>query len=399
MNYENPTRARIGMHGNFGGKDYRVLGRVVMGETEDGETYYWNEFNLHGDDGSYADLVYEQTERGGEWRLFTMFEPEYPVTAADAATKRVGDRINLTGEDVRVTFVGSSRVYHIEGKAPEDVEVGDVAKYFNAETGRDMQVVSWTGEDVEYYNGVAIPQNVVASAFNLPRTSEAEFFTGSGSSSWLGSNTPHYDIGVKFLLKGALVLFFFIVIFGRNISCSMDSESAPVKKVLAGVMPLTVGATGKILDRNYHITAHAVMEIAEVGLCYERHEYELTDDNGRTAVLVCGLKPEEKDWHLFESVFVIQPPKPQECAAKKTGDILKLEGTTATVRELFLSTTRQAESAGPTDLHTGDVRFGFEADAGGDPLLVSWTVSTITIQRGKNISPKDTAAALATPAK
>ena len=141
MSFANPTRLRIGMHANFGGKDYRLVGRVVMGVTDDGETYYWNEFNLEGKDGSYADLVYEESERGGEWRLFTMFEPEYPMTAADATTKRIGDRLNLTGTDVRVTLLDTSRVYRIEGKAPEGVEVGDVAKYFNAEAGSIMQVV------------------------------------------------------------------------------------------------------------------------------------------------------------------------------------------------------------------------------------------------------------------
>ena len=146
MNFANPTRLRIGMHANFGGRDYRLIGRVVMGVTDDGETYYWNEFNLEARDGSCADLVYEETERGGEWRLFTMFEPEYPMTATDAATKRVGDSLNLTGTDVRVTLRDTSRVYHIESKAPEGVEVGDVANYFNAEAGDVMQVVSWPGE-------------------------------------------------------------------------------------------------------------------------------------------------------------------------------------------------------------------------------------------------------------
>ena len=71
MSFANPTHLRVGMPGNFAGKDYRVIGRVVMGETEGGETYYWNEFNLEAGDGGYADLVYEETERGGEWRLFT----------------------------------------------------------------------------------------------------------------------------------------------------------------------------------------------------------------------------------------------------------------------------------------------------------------------------------------
>jgi len=63
-----------------------------------------------------------------------MFEPECPISAADAATKQVGDRINLTGEDVRITVRSSSRVYHIEQGAGS-VELGDVANYFNAQAG------------------------------------------------------------------------------------------------------------------------------------------------------------------------------------------------------------------------------------------------------------------------
>ena len=104
MSFENPTRLRIGMRGNFSGRDYSVVGWSVLGETEGGDVYYWTEFNLEATSGEKATLVYEAGERGVQWRLFTLFDPEYPMTAADAATKRVGDRLNLTGDDVRVTF-------------------------------------------------------------------------------------------------------------------------------------------------------------------------------------------------------------------------------------------------------------------------------------------------------
>jgi len=58
-----------------------------------------------------------------------------------------------------------------------------------------------------------------------------------------------------------------------HFSCSTGYESAPVKKVNAAAPPLTVGATGKLLGWDYHISAHAVVEIAEVGARFERHEY------------------------------------------------------------------------------------------------------------------------------
>jgi hypothetical protein len=395
MSFANPTQLRIGMNGNFSGKDYRLVGRVVMGETEDGETYYWNEFNLESKDGGYADLVYEETEHGGEWRLFTMFEPEYPMTAADAATKRVGDHINLTGEDVHVTLRSSSRVYHIEGKAPEGVDVGDVANYFNAKAGNDMQVVSWTGEEVEYYNGVNVSQSLVAGAFHLPRASDAARLGGTENSSWLGSNEEHYDSGAKFFLKFAVLLFVFIIVFGRHFSCSTDYESSPVKKIPAGPPPLAIGATGKVLDVNYHVTAHAVVDIAEMNARFERHEYQLSDDNGQTRLLVCGLKPDDPNWSLFESQLVLPAPRPQDCATNKVGDQVSFNGVTGTVHELFLSTTRQVEGPAPPDWLAGDQRFGYEVLAEHSPLLVRWNSAAVGIQRGVNLTAKEILAAFA----
>ena len=185
MSLANPTRLRLGMQGTFSGKTYRLVGRVVMGVDDGGEIYYWNEFNLEASDGGGATLVFEDTERGGEWRLFTMFEPEYPMTAVDAATKHVGDRLNLTDTEVRVTLRGTSRVYRIEGKAPEGIKVRQYAKYFNAEAGNLMQVVSWTGDEVEYYDGETLSRRAVETAFNLPRAAFSSL-SGSGVSNWLG---------------------------------------------------------------------------------------------------------------------------------------------------------------------------------------------------------------------
>ena len=127
MSYENPTQLRIGMHGDFAGKDFRLVGRSVLGVDIAGETYYWNEFNLEAKSGETATLVFEETETGGDWRLFTQFEPDFPLTAADAATKKVGDSLNLTGTDVRVTLVQRSRVYYVEAEAPEGETVGSIA--------------------------------------------------------------------------------------------------------------------------------------------------------------------------------------------------------------------------------------------------------------------------------
>ena len=180
-----------------------------------GETYYWNEFNLESDGGEVATLVYEETERGGEWRLFHLFEPAYPMTAADAATKRAGDPLNLEGMQLFVRLVSKSRVYHIEGKAPEGVEVGDVAHYFNAVTGNNMIVVSWTGEEVEFYKGLDLSPTTVSSAFNVRIVDFSRLFPAPGGRRRLS--------GLVAGLVGALVVVILVVV-GSVPSCRVGAR-------------------------------------------------------------------------------------------------------------------------------------------------------------------------------
>ncbi|HXI71167.1 MAG TPA: DUF4178 domain-containing protein [Verrucomicrobiae bacterium] len=399
MSFENPTRLRIGMRGDLAGKDFKVVGRVVMGVTDDGETYYWDEFNLESSDGTSADLVFEQTERGGEWRLFIMFEPEYPMTAADAATRRAGDRLNLNGTDVRVALVDSSRVYFIEGKAADGVEVGDVANYFNAEAGTVMQVVSWTGDEVEYYNGLTLSRGEVEAAFKLPQPSTAKIFSGLDHRSALsGTDSEEYWSGIKFfLISTVAVATLAFLILGQNLSCSASHASRPAKKTFAASPPLILGATGRWNEKNFRITAHATIEIGEMGAVFERNEYELADDDGHVSLLVCGDKPKSKDWILFTPLDPLVPPTAQRSAAQKAGDTVNIDGVTASIRELFQSTVSLTENVAPSDWHVGDVYFGYLGQSEYGLLLARWNNSRIAFYRGKNIPAKDVTAAFAVP--
>lgn len=54
MSHANPTPLRIGARGTLHGWRTRVAGRLVLGVEIDGETYYWNEFHLIGDNATPA---------------------------------------------------------------------------------------------------------------------------------------------------------------------------------------------------------------------------------------------------------------------------------------------------------------------------------------------------------
>ena len=237
MNYENPTRLRIGMHGVFAGKDFRIVGRVVMGVEVDGENYFWNEFNLKAKTGETATLVFDESQGAAAWRLFTEFEPEYPMTAADAVLKQVGDVLNLTGEDVSVTWVGSSRSYRVEGIPQKGLKVGGVDNYFNAELHGTMLVVSWTGREVEFHQGITMSVQSVAKAFSLtgvaaastrlPYSFSSEMRLGGGGSAF---NSKITSAIAQCILPILVMGFIFFAVFWNNFSWQSTYEAPPVKR-------------------------------------------------------------------------------------------------------------------------------------------------------------------------
>ena len=392
MSFANPTPIKIGMTGAFDGRQYRVTGRVVMGMEDGGETYYWNEFNLVSDSGESATLVFEETERGGEWRLFTLFVPEFAMTAEDAATKRVGDQLNLDSHDVRVTLVDETRVYHIEGEAPEGVEVGDVAHYFNAGTSNRMIVVSWTGDEVEYYRGVTVSAGMIASVFDLP-SGQLSNLSRSAGSSFLSSTSGWSDGGANLrpgtIVKLAVVvLSFAIIVAGFALIRSGRAHSTPAKTP-APPVPLTLGSAGTLDGKNYRIQGHAVVEIAQVGRRYDRHEYHLFDDEENRSLLIYGLKPGDKDWFLFTPLNPAEPLTPARAATLRVGEIVNVDGYTAPVTEIFQSELRQTEGANLPDFTNGMVSFNLSARSGATTLLVRWNDQGIKFYRGSLVAAKD----------
>jgi hypothetical protein len=321
-----------------------------------------------------------------------MFEPEYPMTAADAATKRVGDPLNLDGTDVRVTLVDESRIYHIEGKAPEGEEVGDVAQYFNAEAGDKMQVVSWTGDELEYYNGIDLTRGTVAKAFGL--SSETPMGSGSSlgaqgvSSAWSGSTADHYDSTAKFVMKAVGVVLGAAILFAVYSLRAPTHRPATVLKFSAPPTSIKVGSYGRLDDKNYRITGHAMVEIAEVGLRIEQHEFELRDDDGNEALLIYGWKAGAMDWYLYTTLHPLEPMSPHQAGAVRWGEAVNLDGIVARVKELFCSTVLQAESPNGYEFKAGRVSYGFSAQIAATILTTRWNENEISFHQGKFLPGK-----------
>ena len=145
------------------------------------------------------------------------------------------------------------------------------------------------------------------------------------------------------------------------------------------------------------ITGHAVVEMDEVGLIYERHEYQLTDDLEQSARLVCGQKSADKHWTLFATLAPMLPPRAQECAAKKIGDLITVDGGSGTVRHIFSSFVRETGGATSDALLVGQTYFGLQAQSENTSQLIHWNNDVIYFNRGTEVLAQEAKTAFSNP--
>jgi len=383
MSYPKPPLVRVGMSCTLGGRRFSVVGRVVLGVDVDRQTYYWNEFNLVDAAGTSLTLVYEETDDGGDWKMFKLLEPVHPISAGAAAKSQVGDSVEFEGRQARITMVDQSRVYQIEGTAPEGVEMGDVADYFNAESGIDMYVASWTGDEIEFYKGRTITTKRLCEAFGLPqRQAESPSFP-KFLLSFLGTNFWVLLIITVFLFNG-----FISMDWGRK------STSPPPSKLEAPALRLASGAQGLLDHTTYTVSGHKVVDVAEIEGKFARLEYDLTDPNGDHALLVHGLDRKKPGWHLFKPVT---PPKyftPYDAAAKRRQDKLLLDGHFFQVDRLFLCRPALTGRTTAASSWPESVQYGFIAHENAECLLARWTESGIEFHLGHSVNETEVLGAL-----
>lgn len=355
-----------------------MAGRVVLGVEVDGQTYYWNEFNLVDAAGTSLTLVYEETDEGADWKMYKLHEPVHPISVGAASKARVGDSVEFEGRQARISMVDRSRVYQIEGQAPEGVEMGDVADYFNAESGPDLYVASWTGDEIEFYKGRTLTANRVCQAFGLPQNqAERSPFPGF-LGSFLGANAW------TLLLLGA---FLFIGLV--NIDWGNRPSSPPPARLEAPPLRLAHGAQGPLDNTLYTVSGHSVVEVAEIEGKFARLEYDLTDANGDHALLVHGLDRKKPGWHLFKPVT---PPKyftPYTAAAKRRQDKLLLDGHFFQVERLFLCRAAPSGRTTAAPSWPESVQYGFIAHEAAQCLLARWTESGIEFHLGHSLNESE----------
>jgi hypothetical protein len=385
MNHANPTPLTVGAKGALHGWRVTVAARMVLGMEDGGETWYWNEFYLVGDNGNRGTLVYEETEHGPEWKLFREFQPATPLTAREAARKRVGDTVTLDSTPMRITLVDQSRVYHLEGTAPEGVEIGDVANYFNCDAGERMLVASWTGDDIEFYEGQDVPDTLVAQAFGFPPPVATSFVREGAATSASSGRSNAFSIGVVIILALVTLFAAFACVGGVR----RARQAVPAKKAAPAVQ-LAPGATGRLAGELFTVEDRTVVGIARVAGRHDRRDYRLLTAAREPALLVQSLNGNPSEWHLFRPA---NPPADlaevpaYAAAALRRGAAVTVDGRALRVAELFQVTPSPADGRPKPD-------YGWVARDAETWVVARWNETTLEFLRGRPVPEAEVLAAL-----
>ncbi|MCS6777940.1 MAG: DUF4178 domain-containing protein [Chloroherpetonaceae bacterium] len=162
--HPNRTPLRPGMKASFFGRQYELIGRVVLSMQEEDGTYYWDEFELVSEDGRVLFLEYDE----GEWKLMEAFQPAQPLTPEQAwALLQVGTTPPMGMPGLVITERAQKRIEFIQGQLTYRAQIGETAMYADARRLDRLYSIEWTADEIEYYRGMPLAERDVYIAFGL----------------------------------------------------------------------------------------------------------------------------------------------------------------------------------------------------------------------------------------
>ncbi len=172
--YPNDTIVAPGMKATWNGKVYEVIGRIVVGMEEEGETYLWDEFELVAADGDALFLEFDE----GAWKMMETFTPNTPIGPDEIARLGIGSSVPMDGSSYNVTQKSVSTVHFVQGELTYAASVGDKASYMDAQKGNTLLTVEWKEDEIEFYRGRFLTERQVFEIFGRNDLIQAQKMRG-----------------------------------------------------------------------------------------------------------------------------------------------------------------------------------------------------------------------------
>lgn len=135
----------LGLKGQLeDGRTHEIIGRIRFEESDADESWFWDEWLLLVQDGTYLWL----SEEGRSYELHTEFVPENPP---DLATLSSAHAIPMDGTTYRVKERGRARIGYVEGELTWRATVGDRVSYVDTVGAGGGWGVEYSDEEIEFF--------------------------------------------------------------------------------------------------------------------------------------------------------------------------------------------------------------------------------------------------------
>lgn len=194
----------VGARGLLHGKAATVAGRVRYKAGDWSESWSWDEWFLAYDDGNVA---YLQDDEGS----LTLFRPFVPAHAVAPSELRAGNYAKLDhGSPAMIEEVAEARIVFSEGEVPFVPDPTKAIGYADLVSDAYTYSVEWTGDEVEFWRGVRVPKQLMASGFALraPPGGDGGDDDDHDEEEWLANQPPLVKAMILLAIL-AVVMFIF----------------------------------------------------------------------------------------------------------------------------------------------------------------------------------------------
>ncbi|RME42810.1 MAG: DUF4178 domain-containing protein, partial [Deltaproteobacteria bacterium] len=265
----------------FQGKRYEIVGRLRYEESDEEETWFWDEWFLVSTNGQPLWL----TEAEGHFFYFKKFVPVNPV---DPRTE-VFQSIDLDGEGPAIVEErGSGKIVFLEGEFTWQARLGEVAFYLDAHRGERRYTIEFTEEEIEFAKGRELEAAFVYRIFKIdkPLPSPAPFEEETEEEI---SGEDHGWGPVLLTLAGASVCLMLLGFFGLSQGSVVTQRRLPVPAIAQepGIVTLRISNARNAAEidletalrqRTFGVTLEIYDEAGEKPLF--TYETEFWDESG-----------------------------------------------------------------------------------------------------------------------
>jgi hypothetical protein len=103
-----------------------------------------------------------------DWILFTPLRPTESISPQQAGAVRLGQTVSVASVTAKVNELFQSTLRRVDGPEAETLKGGEAWFCFCGQSDHSQLFVRWNASRVEFFEGTALTDNEVTTAFHPP---------------------------------------------------------------------------------------------------------------------------------------------------------------------------------------------------------------------------------------